>query len=60
MCAICDESNEDAVHVMFDWLRARNVWRDSHLLSKVNSVMQNNNTTAEIIFALLQDMSETS
>ena len=46
------------IHVLFDCLQARNVWRYSHLLSKVNSAMQNNNTTAEIIFVLLQDLSK--
>jgi len=55
MCALRDESYEDAVQVFLDCPRARNIWRDGHLLSKVNSTMHNNNTTDQIIFALLQD-----
>jgi len=58
MCDMCDESYEGAIHVLFNCLRARNVWHDSHLLSKVNSTLQNNNILAEIIFALLQNMSQ--
>jgi len=56
MCSICDQSYDDAIHVPNVSLRARNVWHNSHLLSKVISTMQNNNTAAELIFALLQDL----
>ena len=56
LCALCDESYEDMIHVLFDYYEARNVSRESCLLSKVDLAMQNNNTTTEIIFALLQDL----
>lgn len=57
LCVMCEESYEDASHVLFDCPRARKVWQDSLLLSKVNSVMWCNNTAAEFIFALLQELS---
>jgi len=44
---MCDESYEDAIYVLFDFPRAKNVWRDSHLLSRLNFPMQNNNATLE-------------
>ena len=56
LCAMCDESYEDTSHVFFDCLRARIVWQQSLLLSKVISVMQKSSTTAEIIFTLLQEL----
>jgi hypothetical protein len=39
MCVMCEESYEDVSHVLFECPRARKVWQDSLLLSKVNSVM---------------------
>jgi hypothetical protein len=56
LCALCDEIYEDTIHILFDYHKARNVCRESCLLSKVDLAMQNNNTAAEIIFALLQDL----
>jgi len=55
--SMCEESYEDTSHVMYDCPRARKVWQDCLLISKVNSVMLRNNTTAEIIFVLLQERS---
>lgn len=57
LCIMCEESYEDASHVLFDCPRARKIWQDCLLLSKVNSVMLDNNTAAELIFALLQELS---
>lgn len=56
-CVMCEESYDDVSHVLFDCPRATKVWQDSLLLSKVNSVMLRNNTAAEFIFALLQELS---
>ncbi|AES65936.1 hypothetical protein MTR_2g059130 [Medicago truncatula] len=56
---MCEECYEDVSHVLFDYPRARKVWQDGLLLSKVNSVMLWNNTAAEFIFALLQETSHT-
>jgi len=53
MCAMWDESYDDAIHVLFGCPRANNI-----LSSKVSLTMQNKNTSAEIIFALLHDMSQ--
>lgn len=56
MCALCDRNYEDAIHVFFDCPKARNVWKESHILQDVTRAMQNNNTIAEIVFALLQNL----
>ena len=58
LCGLCDESYEDTIHVLFDCPRARNVWQHSLLWSKVYLVMQNNNTVADIIFALLRELTQ--
>jgi len=50
---MCEESYEDVTHMLFDCPKAGNVWLSCSLVDKVNSVMHNNNTAAEIIFALL-------
>jgi len=42
--------------MLFDCPKAGNVWLSCSLVDKVNSVMHNNNTVAEIIFALLQEL----
>jgi hypothetical protein len=57
-CAMCEENYEDASHVLFDCPKARNVWLICSLVDKVNSVMRSNNTVAEIIFALLQELTK--
>ncbi|KEH17822.1 transmembrane protein, putative [Medicago truncatula] len=49
---------EDTIHVLFDCPRARNVWHHSLLWSKVYLVMWNNNTVADIIFALLGELTQ--
>lgn len=51
-CAMCEESYEDATHVLFDCPNARNVWLNCSIVDKVNSVMLNNNAAAEITFVL--------
>jgi hypothetical protein len=53
LCVMCEQSYEDASHVLFDCPRARKIWQDCLLLIKVNSVMLVNNTVAELFFALL-------
>jgi len=57
LCVMFEQSYKDVSHVLFDCPRARKVWQDSLLLSKVNSEMLRNNTLAEITFALLQELS---
>jgi hypothetical protein len=58
LCGLCDESYEDTIHVLFDCPRARNVWQQNLLWSNVYSVMLINNTAAEVIFALLRELSQ--
>jgi len=57
MCAVCEESYEDASHVLYDCPKARGVWQNNSMLDKVNLAMRNNITVAEITFALTQEMS---
>jgi hypothetical protein len=59
MCSMCDGNYEDDLHVMFDCQRARSVWRDSHLSNDIYAAMQTNNTAADIVFALLQNLPHT-
>jgi hypothetical protein len=39
--------------------RARNVWCEGNMWQEVNTALQQHNTVAEIVFALLQDLSQT-
>lgn len=56
---MCDGNYEDDLHVLFDCQRARSVWRDSHLSNDIYVAMQTNNTSADIVFALLQNLPHT-
>jgi hypothetical protein len=59
MCAMCEDNYEDAIHALFDCPRARNVWCEGNMWQEVNTALQQHNTVAEIVFALLQDLSQT-
>lgn len=59
VCSMCDGNYEDDLHVLFDCQRARSVWRDSHLSNDIYVAMQTNNTSADIVFALLQNLPHT-
>ena len=56
MCSMCEGNYEDAIHVLFDCPKARNVWRVSQLQNDVTVAMRNNNTVAEIVFHLIQNL----
>jgi len=45
MCSLCEGNYEDAIHVLFDCPKARNVWRVSQLQNDVTAAMRNNNTS---------------
>jgi len=55
-CAMCEESYEDATRVLFECSKARNAWLNCSLIDKVTSVMLKNNTTAEITYVLLREL----
>ena len=55
-CALCEGNYKDAIHVLFDCPKAGNMWRVSHLQNDVTAAMRNNNTVAEIVFHLIQNL----
>jgi len=59
MCAMYEDNYEDAIHALFDCPRVRNVWCEGNMWEEVNTALQKHNTVAEIVFALLQDLSQT-
>ncbi|XP_024640669.1 uncharacterized protein [Medicago truncatula] len=58
LCGLCEECYEDTTHVLFDCPKARNVWLNCSMVDKVSSVMLNHNTAAEIILALLKELTK--
>ena len=56
MCAMCEGTYEDAIHVLFYCPKAINVWQISQLQNDVTVAMRNNNTVAKIVFHLIQNL----
>lgn len=56
VCALCDGNYKDDIHVLFDCPKARSVWWGNNLFQDIYVVMQTNNTVADIVFALLQNL----